>query len=350
MQGFGDPGGAGADPRARARRARRQPDGPDLHRRPLGRLPVRRRCIAPGSPTRPSRSRADDGLRLRGAYMVAAVRCAPPANLPTPEERANCADWLEREVALLPDVHVVVCLGGFAWESALRLRAALAAARSPRPKPKFGHGVGRRRRAVAAARLLSPEPAEHVHRQAHAGDAGRGARAGEGPGLGRVRRYLDILRSPHVFALVASSLLARLPIGINALAIVLYLREQTGSFAVAGAVSGTLALGLGDRRAGPGPARRPHRRAARAAARSRSCTPSRWARSSASPSSARRPSCCSSAASSAGFAIPPTSSVLRASWTDLLEPRLHQAAYALDSTMVELIFITGPLLTAVSRR
>jgi hypothetical protein len=48
----------------------------------------------------------------------------------------------------------------------------------------------------------------------------------------------------------------------------------------------------------------------------------------------------------AGFAIPPTSSVLRSLWTDLLEPRLHQAAYALDSTMIELIFISGPLLTA----
>ena len=83
----------------------------------------------------------DDGLRLDGAYMVAAVRCAPPANLPTPAERANCAEWLEREVALLPDVHVVVCLGGFAWESALRLRAALGGAPMPRPKPKFGHGV-----------------------------------------------------------------------------------------------------------------------------------------------------------------------------------------------------------------
>ena len=58
-----------------------------------------------------------------------------------------------------------------------------------------------------------------------------------------MRRYLEILRSPHVAALVASSLFARLPIGINALAIVLYLREQTGSFAVAGAVSGSLALG-----------------------------------------------------------------------------------------------------------
>ena len=49
----------------------------------------------------------------------------------------------------------------------------------------------------------------------------------------------------------------------------------------------------------------------------------------------------------AGFAVPPTSSVLRTMWADLLEPRLHQAAYALDSTMIELIFISGPLLTAV---
>ena len=58
-----------------------------------------------------------------------------------------------------------------------------------------------------------------------------------------MRRYLEILRSPWVGALVASSLLSRLPIGINALAIVLYLREQTGSFAVAGGVSGALAFG-----------------------------------------------------------------------------------------------------------
>lgn len=81
-----------------------------------------------------------DGLELHGAYIVAAVRCAPPANLPTPAERANCSEWLEGEVALLPDVHVVVCLGGFAWESALRLRAALGG-KVARPKPKFGHDV-----------------------------------------------------------------------------------------------------------------------------------------------------------------------------------------------------------------
>ena len=83
----------------------------------------------------------DDGLELRGAYVVAAVRCAPPANKPTPEERENCSPWLEQEVSLLTRVRVVVCLGGFAWESALRLRAMLDGDPIPRPRPKFGHGV-----------------------------------------------------------------------------------------------------------------------------------------------------------------------------------------------------------------
>jgi uracil-DNA glycosylase family 4 len=83
----------------------------------------------------------DDGLALRDTYMVAAVRCAPPANKPLPSERDNCAEWLEREVALLEELRVVVCLGGFAWESALRLRAALGGDPIPRPRPRFGHGV-----------------------------------------------------------------------------------------------------------------------------------------------------------------------------------------------------------------
>jgi uracil-DNA glycosylase family 4 len=94
-----------------------------------------------GLANQPESVSRDDGLKLRGAYIVAAVRCAPPANLPTPEERAACADWLHREVAVQPELHVVVCLGGFAWESALRLRAALAGAPVPRPKPKFAHGA-----------------------------------------------------------------------------------------------------------------------------------------------------------------------------------------------------------------
>ncbi len=88
---------------------------------------------------------------------------------------------------------------------------------------------------------------------------------------------------------------------------------------------------LGDRRARAGPARGPDRRAPRPAARSRSCTRSRSARSSASPSSTRPPSVLLLCGFVGGFAIPPTSSVLRSMWTDLLEPRLHQAAYALDS-------------------
>ncbi len=83
----------------------------------------------------------DDGLELDDAYVVAAVRCAPPANKPTPEERENCSPWLEQEVSLLTRLRVVVCLGGFAWESALRLRAMLDGDAVPRPRPRFGHGV-----------------------------------------------------------------------------------------------------------------------------------------------------------------------------------------------------------------
>jgi uracil-DNA glycosylase family 4 len=92
-----------------------------------------------GLANQPESVARDDGLRLEGAYVVAAVRCAPPANLPSPQERANCAEWLGREVALLDALHVVVCLGGFAWESGLRLRAALGGGGVPRPKPRFGH-------------------------------------------------------------------------------------------------------------------------------------------------------------------------------------------------------------------
>jgi uracil-DNA glycosylase family 4 len=82
----------------------------------------------------------DDGLRLRDCFVTAAVRCAPPANRPTPGERAACQPYLERELALLPDVRVIVCLGGFAWDVALRVRAQLGEA-ALRPRPRFGHAV-----------------------------------------------------------------------------------------------------------------------------------------------------------------------------------------------------------------
>jgi uracil-DNA glycosylase family 4 len=86
-----------------------------------------------------SRSR-DDGLELRGAYVTAAVRCAPPATRPLPAERDACEDWLAAEARLLGALRVVVCLGGFAWASALRLRARLGHP-APRPRPVFGHGA-----------------------------------------------------------------------------------------------------------------------------------------------------------------------------------------------------------------
>jgi uracil-DNA glycosylase family 4 len=73
-----------------------------------------------------------DGLRLDGAYVGAAVRCAPPANKPKPEERDNCLPYAAEELGLLPHVRVIVCLGQFAWDAAARLLGV-------RPKPKFGH-------------------------------------------------------------------------------------------------------------------------------------------------------------------------------------------------------------------
>ena len=86
-----------------------------------------------------SRSR-DDGLRLRGAYITAALRCAPPANKPTPGELERCQPYLLEELALLPRVRVLVALGKIAWDACFR--ALRAAGRPvPRPLPRFGHGA-----------------------------------------------------------------------------------------------------------------------------------------------------------------------------------------------------------------
>jgi uracil-DNA glycosylase family 4 len=84
-----------------------------------------------------SRSR-DDGLRLRDCWVTAAVRCAPPANKPTPAERDHCLPYLARELELLERGRVVVCLGSFAWAAALRTLAG-AGLELPRPRPRFGH-------------------------------------------------------------------------------------------------------------------------------------------------------------------------------------------------------------------
>jgi uracil-DNA glycosylase family 4 len=88
-----------------------------------------------GLANQPESIRLGDGLELRDCFMTAAVRCAPPANKPLPSERDNCADWLVREAGMLERLRVVLCLGAFAWDAALRLRGA------PRPRPRFGHGA-----------------------------------------------------------------------------------------------------------------------------------------------------------------------------------------------------------------
>ncbi len=89
-----------------------------------------------GLANQPTSRHAGDGLALRGAWITAAVRCAPPANRPLPAERDACARWLRAEVPLLPRLRVVVCLGGYAWDAALRLLE-----HPLRPKPRFGHGA-----------------------------------------------------------------------------------------------------------------------------------------------------------------------------------------------------------------
>jgi MFS family permease len=163
-----------------------------------------------------------------------------------------------------------------------------------------------------------------------------------------VRRYAAVLRAPHVAALIAATLLARFPIGINALAIVLYLRAERGSFAVAGAVAGALAAGSGIGAPVQG-------RLVDAFGQRRVLVPLGLVHAAAlgaivATAEAGAPvAVLVGCGLLAGFAIPPTSSVLRSMWPTLLreQPHLIPAAYALDSVLIELIFVLGPLLTAV---
>ena len=94
-----------------------------------------------GLANQPTSEHAGDGLHLIGTRMIAAVRCAPPANKPTPEERDTCAPWYRSELELtLPSTRSIVCLGKFAYDALLAALTALGAD-VPRPRPKFGHAV-----------------------------------------------------------------------------------------------------------------------------------------------------------------------------------------------------------------
>ena len=95
-----------------------------------------------GLANQPTSTSVDDGLRLDGVRVLAAVRCAPPANKPTPAERDACAHWFDDELAIIrPTLRVVVALGGFAWDAALAALARGGVGSVPVPRPKFGHGA-----------------------------------------------------------------------------------------------------------------------------------------------------------------------------------------------------------------
>jgi uracil-DNA glycosylase family 4 len=93
-----------------------------------------------GLANQPASVARDDGLELRGAYVAAVNRCAPPGNKPTPEERDRCLPFLARELDALSQLRSIVALGAFAWDGVLRAIAS-AGHEIPRPRPRFGHGA-----------------------------------------------------------------------------------------------------------------------------------------------------------------------------------------------------------------
>ena len=93
-----------------------------------------------GFASMPSSRHREDGLTLTYLYITAAVRCAPPANKPLPEERANCSRYLLRELELLTNVQIVVPLGKYAFDSYLAAYRDLGGV-LPSPRPRFGHGA-----------------------------------------------------------------------------------------------------------------------------------------------------------------------------------------------------------------
>lgn len=92
-----------------------------------------------GLANQPDATDLDDGLRLKGVYITAAQRCAPPGNKPTAAQLGNCSSYLHEEMRALQP-RVVIALGGIGWSASLKALAEVGRS-APSPKPKFGHGV-----------------------------------------------------------------------------------------------------------------------------------------------------------------------------------------------------------------
>ena len=163
-----------------------------------------------------------------------------------------------------------------------------------------------------------------------------------------MNRFAEVLRAPHVTPLLVAVVLARLPIGLNGLAVLLYVRETRDSFAIAGAVVGGLSLGAGI--SAPVLGRAIDRLGAR-----RVLVPSALGHAAALAAlylaaEADAPGAALVACGfAAGFALPPTSAVLRGLWPQLLGDSrdLLPTAFALDTVMIEFVFIVGPLVAGV---
>ena len=162
-----------------------------------------------------------------------------------------------------------------------------------------------------------------------------------------MRTYGNLLREPHVALLLCAAVITRLPVGINALALVLYLRELTGSFAVAGAVTG--ALGVGAAIGAPLRGRLVDRLGQRQVLLSSAGFHAASLAAIVTAGELGAPwGVLLVFAGSAGFFTPPSSAVLRSLWPTLLarRPDLLTAGYALDTVLIEVVFIGGPLIAA----
>ena len=121
------------------------------------------RSYATGFANQPTSTRPGDGLVLTDLYVAAAVRCAPPMNRPTNTERDNCAPYLVRELAALRRVRVIVALGAFAWDAALRTIAMDASIPIASTATAVRARRGGRHRLIPADRVVPSEPEEHIH-------------------------------------------------------------------------------------------------------------------------------------------------------------------------------------------